>query len=398
MDNLVKPSINAIEFAQNIQSANNKALRELFKTKINSSFLIKIKSMVLLKLGPDLFRYYPIRFDNATMVSGNEETPEYDICRIIIGVHRHHSIFLSEHEIRKMQRSEAYQTRLVTEVIEKIQLREFGSTYFRKKQLLLGDEFLYFPVPYELFAMCARSIYLMHNDSHTISDSLLAFDYHNILRTALSSLTLLEDNLLSSAYPLCRGMIEQYLKVLILKRHPEHYQHFEKFRQFEIDQSCCSQNYPDAFIHLYNKRCLPSCDSKVNYLHYGWLDEIKEYTTQKPHRYSIYGILEYLMHDADDSQCEVLNQIAKLYKMCHGYTHGSALFVKYPLLQYFEISIMLFHIVTAVFNNIHEILNVDLLPEDKLLLDILNRDYSILSKQYSIRTGSLFDSYYNIYK
>lgn len=398
MDSIEKPPVNPIAFAQKIQNENNKTIRELFKSKINASFLIKIKSMVQSELGPALFQYYPIRFDNATRVSGNEETPEYDICRIIIGVHRHHSIFLSEQEIRRMQHSEEYQRQLVNEVIEKIQLREFGSTYFRKKQLLLGDEFLYFPVPYELFAMCIRSIRLMHNNSNIASAYPLSFEYCNVLSTALSSLTLLENNLLSSAYPLCRGMIEQYLKVLILKQHPEQHKDFEKFRQFEIDQSCCSQKYPAAFVDLYNNRCLLSCTSKANYLHYGWLDEIKDYTTQKATRYSIYGILEYLMHTADDDERKTLHQIETLYKMCHGYTHGSAVSVKYPLLQYFEISIMLFHIVTAVFSNIYAILNTDLLPEDKLLLDILNRDYDILSQQYSIRSGLLFDSYYGTHK
>ncbi len=393
MNNFASPLADAVKLAQALENQNNKTIREIFKAKINVSFLIKIKCEVLRKISTNLPHYYSMQFDNSTIITGTDETPEYDICRTIVGVHRHHSIFLSEQEIREMQRSKKYQQQLVDEVIEKIELRQAGSAFFRRKQLLLGDEFLYFPVPYELFVMCMRSIYMISDNT-----SPLFFEYHNILGNALSSLTLMENNLLSSAYPLCRGMIEQHLKVLILERHPAHYQDFEKFRMFEIEQSCCSQKYPDEFINLYNNRQIPYYESKVNYLHYGWLDGIKDYANQKSNRYSIYGILEYLMQSADDKQRQALIRIEALYKMCHGYTHGSAHFVKYPLLHYFEISLMLFHIVTSVFTSIHDILKADLLPQDKLLFDILNRDFAVLSRQYSMRTGSLFDSYYNIHK
>lgn len=344
------------------------------------------------KMALDLFNYYPFQFDNKKILTGTDETPEYDICRIIVGVHRHHSIFLSEQEIRENQRNAAYQEQLVNEVIEKIRLRHFGSVFFRRKQLLLGDEFLYFPVPYELFVMCMRSICL-------ISENVSSFfiEYGDILKNALSSLTLMENNFLSNAYPLCRGMIEQYLKVLILKKHPENYKDYELFCNFEIEQSCCSQKYPDEFIELFDKRILSSSKNKVDYLHYGWLDNIESYDTKSTNRYSIYGIMDYLMAEADDEQYSILNHIKSLYKMCHGYTHGSTVHVRYPLLQYFEISVMLYYVITTVFNDIYYTLNIDFVPEDKILIENLERDFSILHEQYKKRSTENFDLYYGIH-
>ena len=392
MNHLSNLNVDPMKFAKSISDENNKTIKELFKDKINGSFLIKIKSEVLNKMALDLFNYYPFQFDNKKILTGTDETPEYDICRIIVGVHRHHSIFLSEQEIRENQRNAAYQEQLVNEVIEKIRLRHFGSVFFRRKQLLLGDEFLYFPVPYELFVMCMRSICL-------ISENVSSFfiEYGDILKNALSSLTLMENNFLSNAYPLCRGMIEQYLKVLILKKHPENYKDYELFCNFEIEQSCCSQKYPDEFIELFDKRILSSSKSKVDYLHYGWLDNIESYDTKSTNRYSIYGIMDYLMAEADDEQYSILNHIKSLYKMCHGYTHGSTVHVRYPLLQYFEISVMLYYVITTVFNDIYYTLNIDFVPEDKILIENLERDFSLLQEQYKKRSTENFDLYYGIH-
>lgn len=392
MNHLSNLNVDPMKFAKSISDENNKTIKELFKDKINGSFLIKIKSEVLNKMALDLFNYYPFHFDNKKILTGTDETPEYDICRIIVGVHRHHSIFLSEQEIRENQRNAAYQEQLVNEVIEKIRLRHFGSVFFRRKQLLLGDEFLYFPVPYELFVMCMRSICL-------ISENVSSFfiEYGDMLKNALSSLTLMENNFLSNAYPLCRGMIEQYLKVLFLKKHPENYKDYERFCNFEIEQSCCSQKYPDEFIELFDKRILSSSKSKVDYLHYGWLDNIESYDTKSTNRYSIYGIMDYLMAEADDEQYSILNHIKSLYKMCHGYTHGSTVHARYPLLQYFEISVMLYYVITTVFNDIYYTLNIDFVPEDKILIENLERDFSLLQEQYKKRSTENFDLYYGIH-
>ena len=392
MKHLSNLNVDPMKLAKSISDENNKTIKELFKDKINGSFLIKIKSEVLNKMALDLINYYPFQFDNKKFLTGPDETPEYDICRIIVGVHRHHSIFLSEQEIRDNQRNATYQEQLVNEVIEKIRLRHFGSVFFRRKQLLLGDEFLYFPVPYELFVMCMRSICLISENA-----SSFFVEYGDILNNALSSLTLMENNFLSNAYPLCRGMIEQYLKVLILKKHPENYKDYELFCNFEIEQSCCSQKYPDEFIKLFDKRILSSSKSKVDYLHYGWLDNIDSYNTKSTNRYSIYGIMDYLMAEADDEQYSILNHIKSLYKMCHGYTHGSAVHVRYPLLQYFEISVMLYYVITTVFNDIYQTLNIDFDPEDKILIENLERDFSLLQEQYKKRSTENFDLYYGIH-
>lgn len=369
-----------------INESNHKALKQIFKGRINGSFLIKMETTVLTEFGPSILDYYNFAFDSKVIVAGRDETPEYDICRLIVGTHRHYSVFLTKEEIRNNEKSENYQKKLVREVIEKIKLRSYGSWFFRRKQLLGGDEFLYFPVPYELFVLCMQSIRLMADSSNC-----LAVHYADIIDTALSALTLMENNFLSNAYPLCRSMIEMYLKTLVLRKHPEAEKDYAEFVGYEIDQSCCSQTYSKEFNLRYSNRKTQKSRSKADYLHYGWIDSIDDYTVGK---YSIYGIFEYFYRDTTEEQSMTLKKLERLYKMCHGYTHGSAIHVKYPLLQYFEISMMIGAVVRDIFTEISKEKGTDVLCNDISAIELLDRDLAVLEAQYEKRSTENFDLYY----
>lgn len=386
------PSLPNAQITKYIRKRND-ATKEIFKNRIHPNFLIKIRDEVLSSFGDNLFNFYTPYINLNHIISGDYDSSDYDICRIIIGIHRHYSIFLTEQEIRSNEKNRDYQKKLINEVIEKIRIRRFSSYYFRKFQFQYGDELMFFPVPYELFALCMRSkILISGNINHVFKD------FHKVINAALSSLTLMENNFLSNAYPLCRGMIEQYLKILILNKHPENRIDYDCFCSYEIEQSCCSQKYPEKFIEEYNNRILLSSKSKVDYLHYGWLDKIANYNTDASNRYSIYGILNYLKVSATNDQYDELNHIETLYKTCHAYTHGSAYCVKYPLLQYFEISTMLYYVLTGLFEYIHNELNKDFLQEDEVLINMLKRDFATLRDQNRNQSTENFDLYYRIHQ
>lgn len=387
---------NQNDFIENLNTINkfiNSEIKKLFKGKIQPGFLIKIFSIIYKKLGPVFSNYYQTNFNGASLITGINEAPILDICNLIIGTHRHYSIFLDEDEIYLNQRSEEYQEKIASEVIEKIRLRKYASVYFRRFPLHTGEQFLYFPVPYELFAVCMSSFELIFQKEDPV-----LWEYHSILKKALSALTIVENNLLSSAYPICRSVIEQYIKILFVSKHPESYKEYERFCKFEIDQSCCSKKFPKEFIDLYNKRIYHSKISKINYLHFGWLDSIPQYNIKQSNRYSIYGIIKHLKRDANEKFKSLLNQVEFFYKHCHSYTHGSADNVKYPLLQYFEISKMLSLIIPSVFKAIHSELGLELSQEDQLLLDILFRDLETMNNQHQKCSTENFEKYYKFHR
>ena len=374
-----------------ITEQNNKILKDFFKNKIKGYFLIDIKDQVMKKLGfENLIKYYNFRWSNESMITGISEATEYDICRMIVGIHRAHSIFLTDDEIRKNEITKKYKQQLVSETIEKIELRQEGSINFRKKALLLGEEFLYYPLPYELFVMSVKMSKML-NDAKDLNCGQL---YYGVIYNSISVLTLMEDNLLGTAYPLCRGAIEMYLKLLALNTQTELYNQYEKFREFEIKQSC-KGTYPKEFNDLFEKHICKNIKSKSAYLHFGWVDFIGEYHDKvKESPYSVYGMIAFLK-DKNRNKNPELEQLENFYQSCHAYTHGSIQTAIYPVLHYFEISIMLYHIIRGTFLLLCKEKGVDAMIGQNDIISMADRDFKELYKQYENRSTENFEKYYN---
>lgn len=370
-----------------VAEQNNEALKRVFKGRIKGGFLIDIRDQVMKDLGLDnLMRYYDFSWSDEKMITGIGEAAEYDICRMIVGIHRAHSIFLSNDEIRKNERSRRYKQQLVSETIEKIKLRFHGSVYFRKNALLSGEEFIYYPVPYELFAVSSKMSEMLTN-GHAIRCGQL---YYGGIYNGISVLSLLEGNLLGTAYPLCRGAIEMYLKLLMLNTRTGFYDWYEKFRMFEVEYSC-SQAYPEAFNTLFEKRVRQDMKTRADYLHFGWVDFVDGYhKAVKKFPYSIYGIITYLK-DKNETRILELELLEDFYKSCHAYTHGSIQTAKYPLLHYFEISIMLYHVIRDTFLLMCREKGVKPLVDGNDVISMLDRDFEVLHEQYKIRSTEMFE-------
>lgn len=337
-----KDMISWQQWAEEVQKSKDVGFRELFKDKIRGSFLISIKKQVLAKLGGEVFNYYDFGWTNEYMLTGEDDLPEYDICRFIVGIHQSHSIFLPLDEVRKNERDARYRECLVGEVIEKMKLHRYGSFFFRKRAMIQGKEFLYYPVPYELFVLCVRMHELFKNSKSIEQDVYLPL-YYGIMSQGLAALSLMEDNFLGNAYSLCRGVLEMYFRLLVLDDNLDAAEHYKLFMEFEVKQSCCSQKYPEEFMNIYKKRRKQEASSKVAYLHYGWLDWVEDYhdvVRQAP--YSMNGVITYLKYSRPDKKNE-LSELEYFYNMCHGYTHGSVQGAIYSELHYFEISVMLYY-------------------------------------------------------
>lgn len=337
------------QWAEDIQKSKDDDFREMFKDKIRGSFLTSIKKQVFNTMGMEICQYYDFRWSNESILIGKDDLPEYDVCRFIVGIHQAHSIFLSLYEIRKKERDTEYREHLAEEVVEKTKLHRYGSFFFRKRELIQGRAFLYYPVPYELFVLCTRTYELLTSKIN-IKQDVCWLLYYDIITRGLAVLSLVEDNFFGSAYPLCRGVLEMYFRLLVLDKNLEAARHYKLFMEFEIEQSCCSQKYPKEFMDLFEKRRKREMNNKVDYLHYGWLDWVDGYhDTVKQAPYSMNGMIAYLKNCLPSKKQDELSKLQYFYKMCHGYTHGSVQGAIYPELHYFEISIMLYYAIRNIF-------------------------------------------------
>lgn len=377
------------------QKQFDKALCHLFAGKIKANVLLDIKRRVQILLGDDIKKYFDFNLSAEKIVAGMDDaaTIDYEICRYIVGVHTSNLVFLSDSERVAKEKNPEYRERVINYVIEHIKLRPYAGVLFRKYPIMQGENFIFFPLPYDLFAISIRINQIL-TAKQTHSDPLRSL-YIVIANKGLAALSMLEDNFLDNAYPICRGALELYTKMLLLLNEPQIIEDFFKFSEYELRQSCCEQTYLDVFNALFDNRIKQTERNKVEYLHFGWVDEIADYHTivrQKP--YSINGVITYLRSRYEDTDKDFFDSIESLYKMCHGYTHGNINISKYPLLHYFEISIMLYYVLSHTYKIICEQYNEPDKINDVDILAKLERDFEQVSTQYSQRSTEKFNAYY----
>lgn len=384
--------MNELDFAtmDNFMKEGDKTLRRIFGRYIKGNFLVEMKYLVFHTF-PELIQYYDFQINMEKVMTGGHVAFEYDICKMIIGCHSSNTIFLSDEERIKLEKNLDYKKRLANQVIDNIKLRRYGSSFFRKQPLRQGEFFINYNVPYNLFVISIRINEILYAKKEK---SNFSYFYSAISNKALAALSLLEDNLLDNCYPVSRVIIELYLKLLIFKNYPELLKEHFKFANFEVRQSCCEQEYPEEFNVLFQARINKTKPKKIDYLHYGWVDKIPEYHDRvKKQPYSIKGLLTYLkeMEREDDYDFE---EVERLYKMCHGYVHGNIVETRFPLLHYFEVSVILHYTVFYTYRMLCEEMNID---GNINRIDIFKKekdDFEVLYNQYLKRTTENFEKHY----
>ena len=379
------------EITKAVEHRNNRTLKELFKGYIKGSFLIDIKYRVIEELGEKLLTLYDFSLQRHIndLVTPKDTNAEYDICKHIVGVHRANTIFLKSEERIQKEKDEKYKSQLINQVVEQISLRAYGSAYFREKKIVLGDQFNYYPVPYELFVLCMRMHSICYQKG-AIGDS--AYYFAKIINKAMSALTLLEDGFLSTAYLPCRTALELYVKLLVLRNFPELFEEDRKFSYYETIQTCYEQEFPDEFNQLFANRINKKEKNKIEYLHYGFVDNISDYhdiVKKKP--YSFNGLLNYLKANSSSDILGVFNTIEMLHKMCHGYVHGGISESKYPLLHYFEITLMLYYVIPTTYMMFCTDYNEETCISGIDILEKIQSDSALLINQYDNRSTENFE-------
>ena len=373
---------NPLDFQKSVENFSritDKAFKDIFKGEIRGSFLIEIMSKVNTALGPYLFQLYDFNLNNEKLATGFGGTFEYEICKIIIGIHHADTVFLTEDEIRAKRKDEKYKDDLIRQAVYHIFSRKYAAAFFRTKSIMLAERFNFYPVPYMTFFMCMRMTEQFMNQS-----TKLAGLVSQIIKKAIAALTLLEDGLLDSAYMPCRTVIELYLKYMLLRDNAELTATVEKFSYFDLDKTNCSKQYSNDFNELFAKRKNRFCKNKVDYLHYGFVDYIDGYhEIVKQNPYSTSGIFTYLKETADDEQFKVYYRLENFYKSCHGYIHGNVPPARFPLLNYFEISLILGFVIPRIY---------------KILCEESNKDvelYAELDEKYQFYFNQLKEQYKN---
>lgn len=323
------------------------------------------------------------------MVTMDYDNPEYIICKHIIGTYKSMTLFKSISERKELERSQAFKKELINEVVFRLNLNRYSKDVFRKKQLFDGDSFIYFSIPYYMFIICT---YLLSKfDQNSIYSSLRIV----ILQSAFAILDLMENNIIDMAYPICRELIETYIKYLCLIGNREAIKMREELIIEEINHNVCENNYSEKFETMYNTK-KGITNNKLYFLHYGFVDKISDYyevVDKKDYPYSVASMLKYLKAKVQWGKNEEINMLEKYYNMCHTYVHGNCS-NSYPLNGYLELSEVLYIIIVDIFKSVCNELKENYTIKGMDIIKHVELAYNYLDEQMRNRSTKLFEEYY----
>ena len=214
--------------------------------------------------------------------------------------------------------------------------------------------------------------------------------YAKISNVGLSALSLLEDNFLDNTYPICRNIIELYVEFIVLLSCPSAIEKYNYLSSVEFGKSSYGQEYPEKFLDLYKNRINKKETRKNMFLHFGWVDNIPNYhKIVKNNPYSINGLITFL-----ESVDQSYENYGIFYRRCHSYTHANVVGIKYPLLSYFEICIMLYMTIFNTYTVLCEKLKIDSKINDIDIVSKIEKDIKLLESQYMKMSTENFENYH----
>ncbi len=368
----------------------DKALAKIFSKRIKESFLREMRHKVY-QYHPDFLMLFDIRFDMIQNATGTQDNQwGYEVLRNIVGIHRFNTIGKSVEERVAMEKSDSYKKELADAVYEHLKLRNYASPYLRKRQFVEGEEFIYFPVPYKLFVICMRGLQILND----FKDPYREF-YVNIFNKSLAALALIEDNLLDSAYPICRGVIELYIKLLSLIDYPDALEMHNKLVCLEYIKTAQNGENPAEFEELFKNRKNKSPTNQIDYLHYGWVDKIKYFhQIEKNKPYSFNALFDFLKESAPEESKGYFEFLPILYNRCHGFAHGNLGNSGIPLVHYMDLTMILYMVLDYTFRMLCTESKNDHLVNGLDVVELLERDGEKMIHQYNRKSDEMFKTFY----
>lgn len=137
----------------------NKQIFDSFKAHyrkdIKGSFLVETYKSVMKVVWPSLISdVASVSAEDAILGSRHEQLIE--ICRVIIGIHHSKCVYLTSEETNKKIRDPKYKEYVAKRAVENFLIRKYAADLFRNNTYNGGERYMYYPVPYGLFAMCVR--------------------------------------------------------------------------------------------------------------------------------------------------------------------------------------------------------------------------------------------------
>ena len=378
------------ELAENFRRERNKWLKKYFSNSgVKINFVIAILRTIDKEQGINYFKWFKLPFDVDKMVTWDYDNPDYIICKHIIGAYKSFTLFKPMEERKELENSDCFKRTLIEEVVFRLNISMYSKDMFRKKQLRDGHSFIYFSIPYYMFTIC---VYLL---TKIDQKSMYAGLRLNILQSAFAILDLMENNIIDTAYPICRGLIETYVKYLCLIGKFDALKMRDELVDEEISHNVCGNDYSKNFEKMFDSK-QGFTNNKLHFLHYGFVDKINDYykvVDKNNSPYSITSMFRYLKETVQWGKKEEVEALERYYYICHTYVHGNC-FNKYLLNGYFELSDILYMIIIDIFKSVCNELKEGYTIEGMDVMKHVELAYKQLEYQKENKSTELLDEYY----
>ena len=368
----------------------DKALMHLFTNRIKESFLRDVRRRVY-QTHPDFITLFDFNITHETIITGNSDRNfDYELCRHIVGIHRSNMIGKTQEQRVASEKNDSYRQEVAEKAYQQLRLRNYSAVFFRNRPIIAGDEFMFFPVLYRLFALCIKGEEIVSSWHNEYSNFFV-----NIFNKSLAALSMIEDNFMDSAYPIVRGVIELYIKLVCLIDFPEALAKHNRLVNYEYLKTANNGENPIEFEEEFNNRTNKKEKNQIDYLHYGWVDDVKYYheiIKQKP--YTFTSLFDYLIEIVPEDGKSVFEFLPVLYGRCHGFAHGNLGNSGYPLLHYLDLSMALYMVLTHTFKMLCTESKNDGLINGIDILSLLEEDGEQLIHQYNRKSSEMFETFY----
>lgn len=354
------------------------SLKSYFSPRIKESFLAKMIRKLISK-DYSAIQYFNINTSFDEFMTGvTNHTALYEISRNIVSIHKSNTIGLKPEEIGQLQYSDKYANELAEQVVVQLSIRNYAGIFFRNRQMVAGEEFIFYPVAYKLFALCTKTSETLYK---------IKKDYYyplfvNVINKSMAALSLIEDNFLDSAYPICRALLEVLIKLLVISDCPDAAKEHFEFLGYSIDKTV-KTNKNDSFQQKFKNRKHNDC-STSEYLHYGWVDSLPNYhEVVKCRHYTFNALVDYYSSREDEKSQATLDAIKMLYNKCHEYAHGNVGNTSWPLISYMELTMMLYYVVVPTYQIMCNMYQEDMTINGVDVLGSVSKDVEKLVNCYN---------------
>ena len=334
-----------------------------YKGMIQQSFLVKMKHFIM--ESNEFSKVYQKEYNPLNLPNGTMFDPQCDmqivdeVAKTIAFVHEFNMYGIQNRN--EYEDNKKYQEELKQKVIEELNYRRFGlAAAGNKINIGLYPPLYSFRVLLSFSSMIIDKFSIENYRDFDDEDRFIFDLISNIARRCNGIVDLFDDNCIDASYGICRQIIEFFLTYKILTAHPEGIESYKKFKGYAIEYNS-TRKFPDEFIKLYESKFgKKGSVEKVNYLNYGWIDSITEFSYMEGKNYIIKELFDFV-----DLKCKVNKKLQKNgeimyqhYRRCSLLSHGNNLYIN-PTTSSLEILEMIHPIFETIIRNLSNSNNLD---------------------------------------